>query len=79
MSATAFALPPRDSRGDRPTPGIALTANAAGQDELLPPGALGEGLRTLATTGSVDLGALAVLAVWTAVGTWLAARWFRWD
>lgn len=46
---------------------------------LLPPGALGEGLRTLATTGSVDLGALAVLAVWTAVGTWLAARWFRWD
>ena len=40
MSATAFALPPRDSRADRPTPGIALTANLAGQDELLPPGAL---------------------------------------
>jgi len=40
MSATAFALPPRDPRADRPTPGIALTANVAGQDALLPPGAL---------------------------------------
>ena len=40
MSATAFALPPRDTRADRPTPGIALTASLAGQDELLPPGAL---------------------------------------
>lgn len=40
MSATAFALPPRDARADRPTPGIALTANVAGQDALLPPGAL---------------------------------------
>lgn len=46
---------------------------------LLPSGALGEGLRTLATTGLLDLGALAVLAVWTAVGSWLAARFFRWD
>jgi len=40
MSATAFALPSRDPRADRPTPGIALTANVAGQDGLLPPGAL---------------------------------------
>ena len=40
MSATAFALPPRDARADRPTPGIALTANLVGQDALLPPGAL---------------------------------------
>ena len=39
MSATAFALPPRDARADRPTPGIALTANLVGQDALLPPGA----------------------------------------
>ena len=37
MSATAFALP-RESRADRPTPGIALTATLAGQDALLPPG-----------------------------------------
>lgn len=40
MSATAFALPPRDTRADRPTPGIALTASVAGQDALLPPGVL---------------------------------------
>jgi len=40
MPATAFALPPRDTRADRPTPGIALVANLAGQDDLLPPGAL---------------------------------------
>ena len=39
MSATAFALP-RESRADRPTPGIALTATLAGQDALLPPGVL---------------------------------------
>ncbi|WP_394696180.1 malate synthase A [Pseudoxanthomonas japonensis] len=40
MSAPAFALPPRDARADRPTPGIALTARLADQDVLLPPGAL---------------------------------------
>ena len=40
MSAPAFALPLRDARADRPTPGIALTANVAGQNALLPPGAL---------------------------------------
>ncbi|CAN7586863.1 malate synthase A [Pseudoxanthomonas sp. LjRoot143] len=40
MSAPAFALPTRDSRADRPTPGIALTASLAGQDTLLPPGVL---------------------------------------
>ena len=40
MSASAFALPTRDARADRPTPGIALTAHMTGQDDLLPPGAL---------------------------------------
>jgi len=40
MSATAFALPTRDARADRPTPGIALTAHVAGQDALLTPGVL---------------------------------------
>lgn len=40
MSAPAFALPARDPRADRPTPGIALTASLAGQDALLPPGVL---------------------------------------
>ena len=46
---------------------------------VLPSGALGEGLRTLATAGTLDLGAVAVLAVWAVVGGALAARWFRWD
>ena len=40
MSATAFALPPRESRADRPTAGIALTANVVGQDALLTPAVL---------------------------------------
>lgn len=41
MSATAFALPPRDSALTGATPGIALTAQVPGQDALLPPGLLG--------------------------------------
>ncbi len=45
----------------------------------LPPGALGEALRTLATDGTVDLAAMGVLAVWAAVGSVLATRAFRWD
>lgn len=45
----------------------------------LPPGALGEGLRTLFTDGTVDLVALAVLAVWGVIGALLATRKFRWD
>ncbi|MFC4556469.1 ABC transporter permease [Georgenia faecalis] len=46
---------------------------------LTPPGALGEGLRTLATTGLVDVPAVVALLVWTAIGSWLAGRYFRWD
>ncbi|HVJ37080.1 MAG TPA: malate synthase A [Stenotrophomonas sp.] len=38
MSAIAFA--PRPDPVDRPTPGLSLTANLAGQSELLPPPAL---------------------------------------
>lgn len=45
---------------------------------LLPPGALGEGLRTLATEGLVDVRALGALAVWSVLGGWLATRSFRW-
>ena len=45
----------------------------------LPPGALGESLRSLATTGLVDLTALVVLAGWALVGVLLAGRYFRWD
>ncbi|GAB2499883.1 malate synthase A [Pseudoxanthomonas sangjuensis] len=41
MPAPAYALPEREtSPHDRATPGIALTANRAGQAELLPPGLL---------------------------------------
>lgn len=46
---------------------------------FLPPGALGEGLRTLLTDGTVDVVALVVLAAWAAVGGLLATRAFRWD
>lgn len=45
----------------------------------LPPGALGEAMRALLTEGTVDLGALGVLALWAAVGSLLATRAFRWD
>ena len=57
----------------------ALPAPVAAGVFLLPSGALGEGMRTLVTTGALDLAAVAVLAVWAAAGTWLAARFFRWD
>jgi ABC-2 type transport system permease protein len=46
---------------------------------LLPPGVLGEGLRTLATEGLVDVGGLGLLLAWTVLGSWLATRYFRWD
>ncbi len=37
MSATAAAIAPRPEPTERPTPGITLTVNVAGQSELLPP------------------------------------------
>ncbi|WP_413450293.1 ABC transporter permease [Georgenia phoenicis] len=46
---------------------------------FLPPGALGEGLRTLLTEGTVDVVALVVLAAWAVLGSVLATRAFRWD
>ncbi|UNX56043.1 ABC transporter permease [Georgenia sp. TF02-10] len=60
-------------------PLAALPAPVAAVASFLPSGALGEGLRTLAVTGRLDLGAVAVLLVWTVVAGWLAARLFRWD
>src|SRR5690625_2537154 len=44
---------------------------------FLPPGALGEGLRSLSE--SPDVLALAVLAAWGGLAVWLASRYFRWD
>lgn len=45
----------------------------------LPSGALGEGLRTALTGGGFPAGPVLALAVWTAVGSALAARFFRWS
>lgn len=45
---------------------------------LLPPGALGNGLRA-AMGGAFDPAAAAVLAVWGAVLAAVASRWMRWD
>lgn len=52
---------------------------AAGVVALLPSGALGEGLRTALTGGGFPVGPVLVLAAWTALGSALAARFFRWD
>jgi ABC-2 type transport system permease protein len=47
--------------------------------ELLPSGALGNGLRAALVEGAVPVVPLVVLAAWTAVGTALTARTFRWE
>jgi len=47
--------------------------------ELLPSGALGDGLRVAFLDGAVPVVPLVVLAVWTAVGTALTARTFSWE
>jgi ABC-2 type transport system permease protein len=46
---------------------------------LLPSGALGNGMRAAFLDGSLPVGPLLVLAVWTVVGTVLTARTFRWE
>jgi ABC-2 type transport system permease protein len=46
---------------------------------FLPSGALGNAMRAAFLHGTVSWGALAVLAVWTAVGTTVTARTFRWE
>lgn len=47
--------------------------------ELLPSGALGEGLRTTLTSGGLPGVPLLVLAAWTSLGTVLTARTFKWE
>lgn len=47
--------------------------------ELLPSGALGNGLRATLMDGSVPVVPLVVLAVWAAVGTVLTSRTFKWE
>jgi ABC-2 type transport system permease protein len=46
---------------------------------LLPSGALGDGLRAALVDGSLPVVPLLVLVAWTAVGTALTARTFRWE
>jgi ABC-2 type transport system permease protein len=46
---------------------------------LLPSGALGNGLRAALMDGTVPVVPLLVLAVWTAVGTALTSRTFKWE
>ncbi|OMH26329.1 ABC transporter [Tersicoccus phoenicis] len=45
----------------------------------LPSAALGNALRTALTAGTLDVGPLFILLVWTVVAALAAARWFRWD
>jgi ABC-2 type transport system permease protein len=45
----------------------------------LPSGALGDALRAALTSGRLDGAALLVLLAWTALGTLLTARTFKWE
>jgi ABC-2 type transport system permease protein len=47
--------------------------------ELLPSGALGNGVRVALMDGVVPAGPLLVLALWAAVGTALTSRTFKWE
>jgi ABC-2 type transport system permease protein len=47
--------------------------------ELLPSGALGEGMRQAFTHGSVSIPAVAVLLMWSLLATWATARSFTWE
>jgi ABC-2 type transport system permease protein len=47
--------------------------------QALPSGALGEALRAALEHGSLALGPVLTLALWTAVATALTIRTFRWD
>ena len=47
--------------------------------QWLPSGALGEAMRAALIDSSTDLSALLVLAVWAAVGSLLAGRFFTWE
>ena len=56
-----------------------LPGGVAGTARLLPPGALGDGLRTALVDGSWPWAAWAVLAGWALVAGVAASRLFRWS
>lgn len=60
-------------------PGDRLPAGLRHVAELLPSGALGDGLRSALGHGSADLRAWLVLVAWGLAATALASRFFRWS
>jgi ABC-2 type transport system permease protein len=46
---------------------------------FLPSGALGQALRDALLTGNINLGAVFVLLLWTAIAGLAATRWFKWN
>lgn len=56
-----------------------LPAGWATVAQWLPPGALGEALRTALVDGGFPTAPLAVLAAWAVGLAWCVRRWFRWD
>jgi ABC-2 type transport system permease protein len=63
--------------------GVVLPASTYGAAssviQWLPSGALGEAMRAALVEADVDVRSLLVLAAWTAIGTVLTARTFRWE
>ena len=63
--------------------GVVLPTSAYGAlapvVRLLPSGALGDGLRAALIDGRVCVLSLLTLLSWTAVGTWITSRSFRWE
>lgn len=63
--------------------GVVVPSSAYGDFETvarhLPSGALGDAMRSALIHGSLDVGALSLLAAWAAIGTLLTARTFSWE
>ena len=59
--------------------GTQQSGGFGGALELLPSGALGEGMRAALIDGTIAGTSLLVLGVWTALGTLLTSRTFTWE
>jgi len=60
-------------------PAERLPAAAQAVVHFLPSGALGQALRDALLTGSINLAAVFVLLLWTAMAGLAATRWFKWN